>query len=392
MLKQFWQAWPNLVLGTGGILVALILLEITANLLPAPYDAGDAGYVVCSNELGWRGSPNYTGSLNTDGYEHILRHNSAGMHDQERQQANPANKFRILMLGDSFVWAGHVQEADTAHQVLENLFNQHQSTLSEVISAGVTGWGTGQELIYYRSEGRLYQPNLVLLFFYLGNDVEDNLPGEVRTLNGRNCYGPYFALCEGQLDPTPWLQAPGIKPVMGQCPVGRKMWTNALGWVYQHSGLYTQLEPLFAGQARSRDSAYYPLYIPEKNELLDYAWQSSLAIINQLHQEVSSDGAELVVVLVSPADVISLSQMNATELEAVYQKAPDLRKAQLDLPNRKLLEALTDAGVRVLDLQPLFIQRFKNSRELLFFPHDKHWNIAGNQFVAESIYDWLSQK
>ena len=167
--------------------------------------------------------------------------------------------------------------------------------------------------------------------------------------------------------------------------------TNVLGQIYQSSRLYAQIEPLFAAnQVRSQDSPYYPLYIPEKNEPLDYAWRLTVAIINQLHEEVKRDGAELVVVLVSPADVIRLSEMDSNELEAIYQKVPDLRKAQLDLPNQKLSETLSREGIHVFDLQPSFIQYAENSKDTLYFPQDKHWNVEGNRFVAKLMYDWLN--
>lgn len=379
----------NVAMTVGGVMVALLLLEIFSRMLPPPYDYSEGAYI-CSNELGWRGKPDYVETNNTEGYVHQITHNRAGMHDTDHPFAKPENTFRILVLGDSFTQAVQVRESETTHQVLEDLLNRpNQTKKFEVISAAVTGWSTGQQLIYYRNEGRLYQPNLVFLMVYLGNDVIGNLPGEGRTLAGRNCYSPYFVVCEGQFDMTPWLYAPGIEPAPGACSPLKKLLTTILGKTYQYSRLYAQIEPLFPDRHYSSQTPYYPLYLPEENSTFDYAWEVTVATINQLHKEVKSDGAELVVVLISPADVIAYSQMNASELEVIYQKVPDLRQAQLDLPHRKLSERLLSTGIIVLDLQPFFIQHLKDTGESLYFPQDKHWNVEGNQFVAEILFNQI---
>lgn len=358
-------------------------------MLPPPYNYSDDAYI-CSNELGWRGAPNHTENNDTDGYVHQVSYNTAGMHDTEHQFAKPENTFRILILGDSFTQAVQVGEKETAHQVLENLLNRHSQTNKfEVISAAVTGWSTGQQLIYFRNEGRLYQPDLVFLMVYVGNDVIGNLPGEGRTLEGRNCYAPYFVMCEDQFDVTPWLYAPGIKPAKGECSSIKRLLTTILGKTYQYSRLYAQIEPLFPDRRYSSQTPYYPLYLPEENSEFDYAWEITIATINQIHREVKSNGAELIVVLISPADVVAYSQLNANEREAIYNKAPDLRNAQLDLPHRKLSESLLIEGIPVLDLQPFFTEDLRNTGESLYFLQDKHWNVEGNQFVAEILFNQI---
>ena len=174
MLQQIPKILQNFFVATLGVVMALILLEMGARLLPTPFDGSSNIADTYSNQTGWRGKPYYQTTVATGDYVHNLALNSVGMHDTEHEQLKPANTFRILMLGDSFVQAVQVKEAETSHQVLEDLLNSQDSSQNfEVISAGVGGWGTGQQLLYYRSEGRFYQPDLVLLMFFMGNDVKD---------------------------------------------------------------------------------------------------------------------------------------------------------------------------------------------------------------------------
>lgn len=373
----------------GGVLVALILLEIGARLLPPPYEDLGQTADVCSNQFGWRGRPHFETIVATDDYYHSLKLNSVGMHDGEHSRSKPTNTYRILMLGDSFIRAHQVQEEETSHQVLEDLLNGTQhSQRFEVISAGVDAWGTGQELLYYRSEGRLYKPDLVLLVFYIGNDITDNLPGKGLTLEGWNCYRPYFVLCGGQLDTDPWLYAPGLRPPLGQCPFGKKALNNRLGRIYQSSRLYSQIEPLFAADAPSAEALDYYA----ENEVFDYAVQLTVALIKQLDEEVSKEGAEFMVVLVSPPELIDFSRMSPSEREEIYQTLPFMRRAEeIAAPNQFLAEALSREGIQVLDLLPLFVEHMDETGEALRFAGDKHWNAAGNRLAAESIFARLRE-
>jgi len=390
MSRPVRKIFPKVLLAVGGVLVALVLLEFGARLLPPPYDdVGDTADV-CSNQLGWRGRPLFETTVATDDYVHDLKLNGDGMHDEAHTLPKPENTYRIMMFGDSFIRAHQVRHEETAHQVLEDLLNgQESSQHFEVISAGVDAWGTGQELLYYRSEGRDYQPDLALLMFYIGNDIGDNLPGRGLTLNGRNCYTPYFVLCGGQLDAAPWLFAPGVNPPIDECPFGKKVVSNVLGRIYQSSRLYAQLEPLVATSPPGVSAMEY--YVGE-NEYFEYALQLTIALIKQLQEEVRKDGGEFAVVLISPSDLIEFTLMSSSEREAVYQRLPFMRRAEeIPSPNQFLADELANEGIEVLDLLPPFVEYSDRTGELLRFEQDKHWNVEGNRLAAESIYKWLNE-
>ena len=391
MRKQRQKFFQNILVAGLGLVMALILLEIGARLLPPPYDSPAEKADVCSDQFGWRGTAQFKATVATEDYIHDLTLNSAGMHDGEHPQTKPADTQRILMLGDSFVRAHQVRESETAHQLLENLLNQ-EATASpvEVISAGVDGWGTGQQLLYYRHEGRFSQPDLVLLMVYLGNDVTDNLPGRGVTTGVRNCYAPYFVLHQDRLDPEPWLYAPGLAPAIDQSGPVRKVLARILGKIYQTSRLYAQLEPLFATQQRRVSELDF---YADDNELFDYSLRLTFALIRQLHQEVRQDEAQFAVVLISPLALLDFARMTTAEREQVYQRLPHMRRAEdLDPPNQVFADALAREGIQVLDLFPAFVQHLNKTEGPLHFQQDKHWNVAGNRLAGEAIYRWLQEQ
>jgi hypothetical protein len=390
MSKKSRTLFQNITIALISVAVAFLLLELAARWLPTPFDGSSNLADTAWDRTGWRGKPHYQTTVGTEGYYHVLALNSAGMHDTEHHQAKPAGTFRILMLGDSFVQAVQVKEAETSHQVLENQLNNQETTLDfEVISAGVGGWGTAQQLLYYRHEGRFYQPELVLLMFFLGNDVKDNLPGRGVTVEGFNQYTPYFVLEGDKLDPEPWLYAPGLEPAINESASARKAVNNLLGRLHQSSRLYAQVEPLVA--AEPVQASMLDFYIG-RSDLFDYGYELTFALINQLHQEAKQDGANFGVVLVSPLSLVEFMQMNGQEREIIYQKLPGLRRAEeIPPPNQQIAQRLTQDGIPVLDLLPQFLEHAAQTGEPLYFEGDKHWNVAGNRRAGQVISTWLHQ-
>jgi hypothetical protein len=380
--------------------VTFFALEILARFLPPPYNPDTGPIFTCHNSLGWIGTPNFDGVLEDVNFQQKLTFNSLGMHDTEHALEKPPHTSRILMLGDSFVHAVQVSEEDSAHQVLEKYLSEQKQTDSfsfEIISGGVVNWGTNQQLIYYREQGRRFQPDLVLLMFYLGNDFSDNLPGNVLTIKGFNCYAPYFALCHEKLNPDPLIYAPGISSLQDNCSPRRRILINSLGWLYQHSRLYQQIEPLLiANRPRRKFGQAYPqafsaLYLPNDEAELEQAWQVTLATIAQLQQEVESDGSQFAVALISPEIIIRLGLLSPAEQEIFLRDNPTLAKAQVDRPNRRLAEFLGHQNIPYVDLTTPMIEHLAANSIPLYLLGEGHWTVEGNRVAADILAQWLTQ-
>ena len=104
-----------------GAVVALALAELGARLLPTPYEYSPSYH--CDRWVGWLGAPGLSLIETIEDYAHQVTRNSRGMHDGEHALFKPEGVFRILVLGDSFVDAREVEEAQTSHQVLEDQLN-----------------------------------------------------------------------------------------------------------------------------------------------------------------------------------------------------------------------------------------------------------------------------
>jgi lysophospholipase L1-like esterase len=103
-----------------------------------------------------------------------VRINSQGLRDYEYPLQKPPQDYRIMMLGDSTTLGWGVPEDETAAKALERELNQaHVPGYEkfEVLNAGVGNYDTVQEVTYYKTRGRAFHPDMVILVYFI-NDPE----------------------------------------------------------------------------------------------------------------------------------------------------------------------------------------------------------------------------
>lgn len=186
----------KLLLRIGLALIAFIIalaagemgLRLLGVTFPLPY--------LPDEYTGSRLQPGWSGWFTKEG-KAFVGINQAGFRDRDHILDKAANTFRVIVLGDSYVEAVQVPMNHAFWSVLENRMQQlpeFKNQNVEVISMGVSGWGTAQQLLALQRYGFAYEPDLVLLAFFHGNDIRNNSrqlePEQVR---------PYFQLRNGDL-------------------------------------------------------------------------------------------------------------------------------------------------------------------------------------------------
>src|SRR4051812_29196942 len=105
--------------------------------------------------------------------------NELGFNDKHYALQPPQGVFRILVIGDSFGWAGGMDGNYTA--ILEKSLNDvAPGRPVEVINASLPMSHTGDQLVLLKKFGLQFQPDLVLLGFFAGNDFLDADPTRKR--------------------------------------------------------------------------------------------------------------------------------------------------------------------------------------------------------------------
>ena len=126
--------------------------------------------------VGFEGIPNKKGIYATRSFKITIIHNSEGFRDVDHDKKNTQNKFRIITLGDSFTWGHGVNNDQIYMKVLEDL-----NPDIEAINLGGPGGDPPTSLKAYTTWGLDYEHDVVLLGFYVGNDIVAYYPNENST-------------------------------------------------------------------------------------------------------------------------------------------------------------------------------------------------------------------
>lgn len=319
------------------LLAAELGLRLVHNLRPS--------FVFAAGELArFRGrphAPNYDGRLNARGFN-----------DTEFAVPKPNGLYRIAALGDSFVF-GVVPYGDNFLTLLEGRLAAEGRPV-ELLNLGIPSTAPEDHALLLSSEGLDLEPDAVLQFVYVGNDLT-TMP-----LARRTHWRPYL------LDLGRFLF--GILPrIEGRVFHGRR---------------YRDERPNFDEQG------YLDVVRPHL-AVFDPGWPAFAERVERLRRVVARTrelcrrhGVRLAVVLL-PAEV-------QVDGELLRQAAGPGRARELDVerPNRELARLFAADGLPCLDLLPALAAAARGER--LYKPRDSHWNLAGNRLAAELLYAWLT--
>ncbi|MCD4686685.1 MAG: hypothetical protein K8S97_12185 [Anaerolineae bacterium] len=365
-----------------GLLFAITLIEIGGRVAlgfaPLPGWAQDfnahVGYELRPDE-------EYTYASTNGEFETRVVHNNRGLHDVDHTLAKPDNTFRVLILSDSYGQAREVPLEQNFARQLETLLNTSapEGITVEVINAGYFGLGTTQEYLYYIKEGRRYDPDLVLLGFYVGNDVVDNHAPLIQAWNDvAKVDFPY-------LDTDDTLHQPGLSTQR-----------RALSWLRHNVYLVSAISDAVAGTGTPdrvevgdpHDITARALRVPMGVYLPpDATWSEAWAVTDlalaRLHAVVTEDGAQFAVFVIPDRRQLYDADWNAT-----LAQLPDLDPAQLDRerPMRAIMTQLEAHAIPALNL----LDVFRPSSARLYFPIDGHFTPEGHTLTAQTLAAWLT--
>jgi len=347
-------------------------------------------------DRGWALRPGAAGWWRKEGDAHV-RINSDGLRDEEHPVAKPAGEIRIAVLGDSCAEALQVPAEKTFWSLLETELARCPAVAGKRVQAldfGVSGYGTAQELLTLRHRVWKYDPDLVLLAFYSGNDVRDNWrPLELDPAR------PYLVPRPGgslALDDS-FRESEGYR--FRQTSAARLLY-----WTFDHSRLMQlakqaksatdgwvgarrarQVEARHEGTELGLDDAVYK---PPADADWTGAWSATEAILSAARDEAAAHRTPFAVVSlttgmqVHPDPAVRRAFMKRLKVDTLSY--PDERLAAFGQREGIPVLALAPALQRIAERENVFLHGFPNTA-----PGEGHWNERGHAAAAREMAGWV---
>jgi lysophospholipase L1-like esterase len=392
----------GLMLATVTTLLLLLIIEGLLHLLnyPPTQTEHQKLFVEYDSVRGWRNIPNAQGHYITQEYRVPMKFNSRGIRGPDYVYAKPRGKYRVVILGDSYVEGYMVQQHERVSEVLQRLLNTRRGAdVAEVIALGTAGYSTDQELLWLESEGVRYQPDLVIAMLY-ANDVWYNT--QLAYWRGGK---PLFVFQNDTLVLT-------NVPVPRAALDARKEQRTVRDFIEQNSKLYwiasaaiknvpslhalairaglaeVPLEMVLAAGDHVAVPAEFNVYRTQRTPEVELAWRTTQALLARMQRIAESVNGEFLTFLVPLRGDIYTSEETLRTNNSHTSSGWDPQAVTREFNRMCGAERL-----RCVDATEQFRRAAQRggSDQRLYYRFDWHWNARGHAFAAELLADYITR-
>ncbi len=271
---------------------------------------------------------------------------------------------RIVFLGDSFTYGIGVDGNDTFSALIEKKLRGKNKNV-QTINAGVGGYGTEQEFLLLQSHVDTFQPDAVVLGFFLGNDFEDN------EINWRK-----FGVNEEGCIVSKTKDENGSFSLIGVIKSSRIVQVSYT--------IANQLQFISIEHEELRQKTHPALkrYTVDAN-FDEVKFENTQQYIRKTNAFLQARNIPFFVMLIPEKRAT-----NEKELFSILEGRGYASDEILSLnPQDFLLSLCAEESIPCLDLTPSF--REETAYKQFFFPKDGHYTEEGHALTAEIATDFL---
>lgn len=400
MARSAWsRGLANTSLAALSIAMALVIVELGLRL----FFYGSLGAPDYSQSFhephptrGWTLRPNVSARQQELDFDAEVSINSKGVRGPEIDYARTPGVFRILFVSDSAMFGSGVDYEDSVPAVLKKLL---APLPVEIVNLSVAAYSTTQEYVLFMEEGRKYKPDLVLLGFAPGNDVQTNY-APLQRLFQKSQRRPFAALdANGKLviDYQHAEEAAQRSAERGEAGALDRFFTDLVlvrlvkAAVHKFTGDKRVDPNIFLGWSYLADfDERYSLNGMTKadyEKLWGDAWRVTRALISSMQEESRAMGARFGI-FVSTSKLQGDPETQARVLEAFPGVALDIGKI-----DREVERFAGEIGAPFIPILPDVEAAAADLAHPLYFGfEDEHWTATGNRVVAEALAKGLRAK
>ena len=352
--------------------------------------------------MGFRHRAGFVGHERNPEYDMRVFIDEHGYRVPEQSQAPAADAFRIVGLGDSFTFGSGVEAEEVYLERIEALLNERSPDHpAAVINAGAGGMGLDNEVRLLQVDGDLLQPDLVIVGFYVGNDVRDVMCGFDRFVvdpdglrqwtpgileRFRHPLRPGQIVRDDSVAERAGIQSTGALPI----PFKDVLQRNLHSYLFlqrRYDALRALLRP--APETALKNFTVFNMeasllreYPPE----LEEGWRQVHELVAELDTWTRERGARLVIVTIPIGGQVYPGMWE--HAQKLYGLDPT--DFDLDKPQRLMAEIGAELDVPVIDLREALIAAREASE--LYYRTDIHWTPRGHDVAARAIVRELDDR
>lgn len=310
-------------------------------------------------DMTWH-KPNLDVNFRTSEYNVNFRTNSIGLRDENELTCKQDNEIRILFFGDSFIQAAQVDQEHTMCHIVEKKLNLlDRNTKFRVINLGTSGCGPDYERKFLEKNLNLLEADHLLLFVYVGNDIITERSFR-ETKTSRIC-GMWNSLINN-----------GTR------------FSFLLRFIFQERNEFPMGRPCqpFDGETWERSAN---IFLKKYNAKILDAYSRLFEELSAIKMLCNEKNLGLYVFLIPTKEQVDRSKLDEVlKFFKIEEETLDMNK-----PQQIISDFLARIGVVSFDLLPCLLTH--ENEEKKYFEIDSHWNIHGNQTVADTVFGALKK-
>jgi len=390
------KKWVLSCLGVSiaALLFSLLVAEgVLRYLATGPMRVNHRNFYQWDELLGWAKKPNATRTNLTEEFRAVEAVNSMGIRGPDYSFAKAANEYRILVLGDSYAEGYTVDFDDLCSETLKSILNSEASgPYFQVINCGTVGYSTDQELLFYKRDGRRFNPDLVILMF-CENDTWDNASSA--EVYGK--FAPQFRIEGDHLKLVPAC-AQSLSPSMVPDSPPRPS-PDINEWLKKHWRFYGLLLDGLVGLNLLSPEPVIVYPLPDSLRVLsrkpdpevEHAWQITESVLVDLSKTVEESGASLLVAYVPIIWTVSPDAW--TTVRRKYGMTG--QEWDPDLVEKRLVQICKKNAIECLPTISVFKERAAakgKTGDYYYHTRDGHWNAAGHRLFGQMLAERIQAR
>lgn len=301
-------------------------------------------------------SPGFMGEFNNKEIGAEIRINSKGIRDKELNYEKSNTELRILGLGDSFTFS-YTSYENNFLTMLEVRLNSNFKKQINVIKAGVPGTGPDFYYNFFSNEGYKYNPDIVLINFYIGNDITNI--GEMSSFSSNK---------ESEIKVNYFYKT--------------KVWFRNNSRLYNF--IIDRIKGIPAVKKKLNDQGIAPdvfeVYNQHPDKNLKLKWNKLEFILEKF-----KNSKKKIIVVIIP----SIYQIDK-KFEKTLMSTRVNNNYDVNYPTERLKELLLKMNIDFIN--PLNAIKKLNVKKDILYKTEGHFNSHANEVLAEEIYDFLIKK